>query len=117
VIEAYAWGNDVHSMTEMKINQTWLASHAGPIKRSQLRHARLGGQSPMAGESLRVLHPQAGSMTTSGVDTEPRWPLPRGLIVVLSMTGLLVSVRRRSSLQASSHRSSSRSSSSSASTH
>jgi hypothetical protein len=48
---------------------------------------------------------------------DARWPLPRGLIVVLSMTGLLVSVRRRSSLQASSHRSSSRSSSSSASTH
>ena len=46
----------------------------------------------MAGESLRVLHPQAGSMTTSGVDTEPRWMLPRGLIVVLSMTGILVTV-------------------------
>jgi AI-2 transport protein TqsA len=31
-------------------------------------------------------------MTTSGVDAEPRWMLPRGLIVVLSMTGLLVTV-------------------------
>ena len=31
-------------------------------------------------------------MTTSGVGTESRWPLPRGLIVVLSMTGLLVTV-------------------------
>jgi AI-2 transport protein TqsA len=31
-------------------------------------------------------------MTTSGVDTDSRWSLPRGLIVVLSMTGLLVSV-------------------------
>ena len=31
-------------------------------------------------------------MTTSGVDTESRWMLPRGLIVVLSMTGLLVTV-------------------------
>src|SRR5690349_20483898 len=31
-------------------------------------------------------------MTTSGVDTDPRWMLPRGLIVVLSMTGLLVTV-------------------------
>ena len=36
VIEAYASGNDVHSMTEMKINRTWLASHAGPIERGQL---------------------------------------------------------------------------------
>jgi len=46
----------------------------------------------MAGESLRVLCPQAVSMTTSGVDTESRSMLPRGLIVVLSMTGILVTV-------------------------
>ena len=46
----------------------------------------------MAGESLRVLHLQAGRMTTSGVDTESRSMLPRGLIVVLSMTGILVTV-------------------------
>ena len=32
VIEAYASGNDVHRMTKMKINQTWLASHTGPIE-------------------------------------------------------------------------------------
>ena len=50
------------------------------------------GKSPVAGESLRVLRPQPGTMTTSGVDTEPRWGLPRGLVVVLSMTGLLVTV-------------------------
>ena len=31
-------------------------------------------------------------MTTSGLGADARWPLPRGLIVVLSMTGLLVSV-------------------------
>jgi hypothetical protein len=31
-------------------------------------------------------------MTTSGLRADARWPLPRGLIVVLSMTGLLVSV-------------------------
>ena len=31
-------------------------------------------------------------MTTSRVDTGPPWMLPRGLIVVLSMTGLLVTV-------------------------
>jgi hypothetical protein len=69
-------------------------SPVGPVPRRHMyvRHARLDGQSPMAGESLRVLHPQAGSMTTSGVDTDPRWPLPRGLIVVLSMTGILVTV-------------------------
>ena len=46
----------------------------------------------MAGESLRVLYPQAVSMTTSGVDTDSRSMLPRGLIVVLSMTGILVTV-------------------------
>jgi len=46
----------------------------------------------MAGEALRVLYPQAVSMTTSGVDTESRSMLPRGLIVVLSMTGILVTV-------------------------
>ena len=64
----------------------------GPSATVRSGTARLGGQSPIAGESQRVLHPQAGNMTTSGVDTEPRWPLPRGLIVVLSMTGLLVTV-------------------------
>ena len=31
-------------------------------------------------------------MTTSGLGADARWPLPRGLIVVPSMTGLLVSV-------------------------
>ena len=46
----------------------------------------------MTGESLRVLHLHAGSMTTSGVDTESRSMLPRGLIGLLGMTGLLVSV-------------------------
>ena len=39
-----------------------------------------------------MLHPQPGTMTTSGVDTESRWLMPRGLIVLLGMTGLLVSV-------------------------
>ena len=32
VIEAYASGNDVHGIMEMKINRTWLASHAGQFK-------------------------------------------------------------------------------------
>ena len=47
-------------------------SPVGPVPRRYMyvRHARLGGQSPRAGESQRVLHPQAGNMTTSGVDTE-----------------------------------------------
>jgi hypothetical protein len=36
VIEACASGNDVRSTTKVKINQTWLASHAGPIERGQL---------------------------------------------------------------------------------
>ena len=36
--------------------------------------------------------PETSNMTTSGLRADARWPLPRGLIVVLSMTGLLVSV-------------------------
>jgi hypothetical protein len=36
MIEAYASGNDVRSTTKVKINQAWLASHAGPIERGQL---------------------------------------------------------------------------------
>ena len=32
VIEAYASGNDVHKITKMKINQTWLASQTGPME-------------------------------------------------------------------------------------
>ena len=36
VVGAYASGNDVHGTTKMKINQTWLASSAGPIERGQL---------------------------------------------------------------------------------
>src|SRR6476659_247341 len=31
VIEAYASGKHVHSTTNVKISQTWLASHTGPI--------------------------------------------------------------------------------------
>ena len=32
MIEANAWENAVHSTTSVKINQTWLASHTGPIE-------------------------------------------------------------------------------------
>ena len=34
MMEAYASGNDVHRTTKMKISQTWLPSHTGPIERS-----------------------------------------------------------------------------------
>jgi hypothetical protein len=40
VIEAYAPGNDVHKITKMKINQTWLASQTGPMECSMTPRGR-----------------------------------------------------------------------------
>jgi hypothetical protein len=48
VIEAYASGNDVHSTTKMKINQTWLASHTGPIECSMTARGRAPRSGPPA---------------------------------------------------------------------
>ena len=48
VIDAYASGNEVHRMTKMKINQTWLASHTGPIERSTTARGRAPRSGPPA---------------------------------------------------------------------
>ena len=53
VIEAYASGNDVHKITKMKINQTWLASHTGPIERSIMSRGCLPFSAPPAIKSQR----------------------------------------------------------------
>ena len=58
MIDAYASGKDVHKITKMKINQTWLASHTGPMEcsivcarmRTSLRAA--GGQVPESGAEV-----------------------------------------------------------------
>jgi len=48
--------------------------------------------SPIPGGSQRVPAPGDFNCDHIGLGADARWPLPRGLIVVLSMTGLLVSV-------------------------
>jgi hypothetical protein len=48
VIEAYASENDVHKTTKMKINQTWLASHTGPIERAIAARGRPPRSAPPA---------------------------------------------------------------------
>jgi AI-2E family transporter len=54
--------------------------------------ARLDGNHLYRASRSEYQRPETSNMTTSGLGADARWPLPRGLIVVLSMTGLLVSV-------------------------
>ena len=58
VIDAYASGKDVHKITKMKINQTWLASHTGPMECSIVargcapRSGAAGSQVPESGAEV-----------------------------------------------------------------
>src|SRR6476646_294743 len=51
VIDAYASGNAVHKMTNMKINHTWLASQTGPIEWSITSRGRSPRSAPPATRS------------------------------------------------------------------
>jgi hypothetical protein len=63
-----------------------------PLDRVVLRaNAEVRG-SPIAGEVERAHREHRHAMTDPSTAAEPRWMVPRGLIVVLAMTGLLVSV-------------------------
>ena len=53
VIDANASGNPVHSTTRAKINQTWLASHTGPIEWSMSARGRSPRSAPPATRSQK----------------------------------------------------------------
>src|SRR3954468_11492954 len=48
VIDAYATGKHVHSTTNVKMSQTWLASHTGPIACSMTARGRAPRSAPPA---------------------------------------------------------------------
>src|SRR5687767_5550128 len=73
VIEAYASGNDVHRTTKMKINQTWLASHTGPIECSMTARGRAPRSAPPAVRSQnpapKSAPPNTAYATTASTST------------------------------------------------
>ena len=71
---------------------SWPDPRTTVLRRDTMPVSLRGDNHPSWASRSRWSHRQASGVTDPDAATEPRWMLPRGLIVLLGMTGLLVTI-------------------------